>query len=67
MSTQERCLLTEVRLQLWLTIDFFFTSPPFTGSDPMKTYNIILKGIETIEFPRKVQNNAKSLIKKLCR
>ena len=42
-------------------------SPPFTGSDPMKTYNIILKGIDMIEFPRKVLKNAHALIKKLCR
>ncbi|KAJ7379277.1 cGMP-dependent protein kinase 1 [Desmophyllum pertusum] len=42
-------------------------SPPFTGSDPMKTYNIILKGIDMIEFPRKVLKNAHALIKRLCR
>jgi len=33
----------------------------------MKTYNIILKGIDTIEFPRKIVKNATHLIKKLCR
>jgi len=33
----------------------------------MKTYNIILKGIDMIEFPRKVLKNAQALIKKLCR
>ncbi|XP_031552697.1 cGMP-dependent protein kinase 1-like isoform X1 [Actinia tenebrosa] len=42
-------------------------SPPFTGSDPMKTYNIILKGIDMIDFPRKITRNAHALIKKLCR
>jgi cGMP-dependent protein kinase 1 len=41
--------------------------PPFTASDPMKTYNIILKGIEAIDFPRKITKNAQNLIKKLCR
>ena len=46
---------------------FLLLSPPFTGSDPMKTYNIILKGIDMIEFPRKVLKNAHALIKKLCR
>lgn len=46
---------------------FAFGSPPFTGSDPMKTYNIILKGIDMIEFPRKVLKNAHALIKRLCR
>lgn len=33
----------------------------------MKTYNIILKGIDVIEFPRRIGKNAASLIKKLCR
>lgn len=42
-------------------------SPPFSGSDPMKTYNIILKGVDMIEFPRKITRNAHNLIKKLCK
>lgn len=42
-------------------------SPPFTGPDPMKTYNVILRGIDMIEFPKKVTKNAANLIKKLCR
>ncbi|KAF7203639.1 cGMP-dependent protein kinase 1 isoform X1 [Nothobranchius furzeri] len=42
-------------------------SPPFSGPDPMKTYNIILRGIDLIEFPKKVTKNAANLIKKLCR
>ncbi|CAL4105791.1 unnamed protein product [Meganyctiphanes norvegica] len=42
-------------------------TPPFTGGDPMKTYNIILKGIDMIDFPSHIQRNAISLIKRLCR
>nr|XP_020472336.1 cGMP-dependent protein kinase 1-like isoform X2 [Monopterus albus] len=42
-------------------------SPPFSGPDPMKTYNVILRGIDMIEFPKKVTKNAANLIKKLCR
>nr|XP_045598842.1 cGMP-dependent protein kinase, isozyme 1-like [Procambarus clarkii] len=42
-------------------------TPPFTASDPMKTYNIILKGIDMIDFPQHVSRNAISLIKRLCR
>ncbi|XP_037319504.2 cGMP-dependent protein kinase 1-like isoform X2 [Pungitius pungitius] len=42
-------------------------SPPFSGPDPMKTYNVILRGIDMIEFPKKIPKNAASLIKKLCR
>uniref|UniRef100_A0A673ZJG3 cGMP-dependent protein kinase n=1 Tax=Salmo trutta TaxID=8032 RepID=A0A673ZJG3_SALTR len=45
----------------------FFFSPPFSGPDPMKTYNIILRGIDMIEFPKKITKNAANLIKKLCR
>jgi len=41
--------------------------PPFTASDPMRTYNIILRGIDALEFPKKVGRNAQSLIKKVCR
>lgn len=43
-------------------------SPPFTASDPMKTYNLILKGIDMIDFAKhNVGRSAQSLIKKLCR
>lgn len=46
---------------------FILSRPPFTGADPMKTYNIILKGIDAIEFPRNITRNAMALIKRLCR
>ncbi|KAF3848466.1 hypothetical protein F7725_014963 [Dissostichus mawsoni] len=36
-------------------------------SDPMKTYNIILRGIDMIEFPKKIAKSAANLIKRLCR
>ncbi|XP_033852364.3 cGMP-dependent protein kinase 1-like isoform X1 [Acipenser ruthenus] len=42
-------------------------SPPFSESDPMKTYNIILRGIDMVEFPKKITKNAANLIKRLCR
>ncbi|XP_049819329.1 cGMP-dependent protein kinase, isozyme 1-like isoform X2 [Aethina tumida] len=43
-------------------------SPPFSASDPMKTYNLILKGIDMIDFAKfNVSRSAQSLIKKLCR
>jgi len=50
-----------------LMFELLTGSPPFNGSDPMKTYNCILKGIEQIEFPRNITRNANALIKKLCR
>lgn len=33
----------------------------------MKTYNIILRGMDVLEFPRKVSKNAGNLIRRLCR
>ncbi|XP_069773678.1 cGMP-dependent protein kinase 1-like isoform X1 [Narcine bancroftii] len=42
-------------------------TPPFSGADPMQTYNFILRGIDMIEFPKKITKNAGTLIKKLCR
>ena len=42
-------------------------SPPFTSNDPMKTYNIILRGMDVLEFPRKVGKNAGNLVRRLCR
>ncbi|XP_076633304.1 cGMP-dependent protein kinase for isoform X3 [Colletes latitarsis] len=50
-----------------LMFELLTGTPPFVGSDPMKTYNIILKGIDAIEFPRSITRNATALIKKLCR
>ncbi|CAM1304216.1 Uncharacterised protein at_DN2165 [Pycnogonum litorale] len=50
-----------------MMFELFTGSPPFTGSDPMKTYNIILKGIDMIDFPDHVCRPAVSLIKRLCR
>lgn len=50
-----------------LMFELLTGTPPFTASDPMKTYNIILKGIDAIDFPRRISRNAQNLIKKLCR
>ncbi|XP_019635421.1 PREDICTED: cGMP-dependent protein kinase 1-like isoform X4 [Branchiostoma belcheri] len=50
-----------------LMFELLTGSPPFSGSDPMKTYNLILKGIDIMEFPRKISRNAHNLIKKLCK
>ena len=33
----------------------------------MKTYNMILRGIESIEFPRKFPRTANHLVHKLCK
>ncbi|KAJ8920703.1 hypothetical protein NQ315_004842 [Exocentrus adspersus] len=41
---------------------------PFRTNDPchLKTYNLILKGIDHVKFPYYVSSKAKNLIKKLC-
>lgn len=50
-----------------LIFEFLSGTPPFSGSDPMKTYNVIIKGIDAVDFPRIIKRNATALIKKLCR
>lgn len=50
-----------------LMFELLTGSPPFSGPDPMRTYNIILKGIDVIEFPKKISRSAQNLIKRLCR
>lgn len=50
------------RVLFWL-----FSSPPFSGIDQMMTYNLILKGIEKMDFPRKITRRPEDLIRRLCR
>ena len=50
-----------------IILHMFIFRPPFTASDPMKIYNIILRGIEQIEFPRHVTKTAIAIIRKFCR
>ncbi|XP_075139902.1 cGMP-dependent protein kinase 2 isoform X2 [Leptodactylus fuscus] len=42
-------------------------SPPFTGPDQMMIYNLILHGIEKVEFHRKIARRPEDLIRRLCR
>jgi len=41
--------------------------PPFRGKDHMQTYNLILKGIEAVHFPKYVTKGAQNLVRRLCR
>ncbi|KAH8033462.1 hypothetical protein HPB51_013188 [Rhipicephalus microplus] len=50
-----------------LMFELLAGAPPFAADDPMKTYNIILRGIDMLNFPRTMSRNAVSLIKRLCR
>ncbi|XP_070820382.1 cGMP-dependent protein kinase 2 [Chaetodon trifascialis] len=50
-----------------LVFELLTGSPPFSGSDQMMTYTFILKGIEKMDFPKKVTKRPEDLIRKLCR
>jgi len=50
-----------------LIFELLCGNPPFVGNDPMNTYNIILKGIEAVDFPRRIPKVCASLVKRLCR
>lgn len=50
-----------------LMFELLTGAPPFTSDEPMKTYNIILRGIDAVDFPRGISQKAQNLIKKLCR
>lgn len=41
--------------------------PPFASTDPMYTYNAILKGVEALLWPKFMSPEAISLICKFCR
>lgn len=42
-------------------------SPPFSGSDPIKIYTMVLHGIEKVDFPKKIGKRPDDLIRRLCR
>ncbi|XP_068954405.1 cGMP-dependent protein kinase 2 [Petaurus breviceps papuanus] len=50
-----------------LVYELLTGNPPFSGIDQMMTYNLILKGIEKIDFPKKVTRRPEDLIRRLCR
>ncbi|XP_061622880.1 cGMP-dependent protein kinase 2 isoform X1 [Phyllopteryx taeniolatus] len=50
-----------------LVFELLTGSPPFTGSDQMATYTIILKGVDKMDFPKKIGKRPEDLIRKLCR
>ncbi len=54
-----------------MTLNTFFNlknRPPFTSPDPLKTYNIILRGFDAIGFEEAIfSKNCVNLIRRLCK
>ncbi|KAL2304825.1 hypothetical protein Nmel_006780 [Mimus melanotis] len=50
-----------------LVYELLTGSPPFSGADQMMTYNLILKGIEKLDFPKTISRRPEDLIRRLCR
>uniref|UniRef100_A0A3B4ANG5 cGMP-dependent protein kinase n=1 Tax=Periophthalmus magnuspinnatus TaxID=409849 RepID=A0A3B4ANG5_9GOBI len=50
-----------------LLFELLTGSPPFSGADHMTTYSFILRGVEKIDFPKKINKKQEDLIRKLCR
>ncbi|XP_053547989.1 cGMP-dependent protein kinase 2-like [Bombina bombina] len=50
-----------------LIFELLTGSPPFSGTDPIKIYNMVLKGIEKVDFPHRIGRRSEDLIRRLCR
>ncbi|XP_062873901.1 cGMP-dependent protein kinase 2 [Trichomycterus rosablanca] len=50
-----------------LIFELLTGSPPFTGADQMITYTFILKGMEKMDFPKRITKRPGDLIRKLCK
>ncbi|KFV04747.1 cGMP-dependent protein kinase 2 [Pterocles gutturalis] len=50
-----------------LVYELLTGSPPFSGADQMTIYNLILKGIERLDFPKIITRQPEDLIRRLCR
>ncbi|KAG9344625.1 hypothetical protein JZ751_011297 [Albula glossodonta] len=50
--------------ELWSTLRDI---PPFSGSDPIKIYTMVLHGIEKVDFPKRICKRPEDLIRRLCK
>ncbi|XP_066535037.1 cGMP-dependent protein kinase 2 isoform X2 [Hoplias malabaricus] len=50
-----------------LIFELLTGSPPFTGSDPIKIYTMVLHGIEKVDFPKRISKRPEDLIRRLCK
>ncbi|XP_029496623.1 cGMP-dependent protein kinase 2-like [Oncorhynchus nerka] len=50
-----------------LIFELLTGSPPFSGTDPIKIYTMVLHGIEKVEFPKRISKRPDDLIRRLCK
>ncbi|XP_078055421.1 cGMP-dependent protein kinase 2 [Mustelus asterias] len=50
-----------------LVFELLTGNPPFTGPDPIQIYNMILRGMEKVDFPKRISKRPEDLIRRLCK
>ncbi|XP_078387176.1 cGMP-dependent protein kinase 2 [Cetorhinus maximus] len=50
-----------------LVFELLTGNPPFTGPDPIQIYNMILRGMEKVDFPKRIPKRPEDLIRRLCK
>nr|XP_057934014.1 cGMP-dependent protein kinase 2 isoform X1 [Doryrhamphus excisus] len=50
-----------------LIFELLTGNPPFSGSDPIKVYTVVLHGIEKVDFPKRIGKRPDDLIRRLCK
>eukprot|EP00063_Salmo_salar_P034628 XP_014009463.1 PREDICTED: cGMP-dependent protein kinase 2-like isoform X2 [Salmo salar] len=50
-----------------LIFELLTGSPPFSGTDPIKIYTMVLHGIEKVDFPKRISKRPDDLIRRLCK
>ncbi|XP_056466006.1 cGMP-dependent protein kinase 2-like [Gadus chalcogrammus] len=50
-----------------LIFELLTGNPPFSGTDPIKIYTMVLHGIEKVDFPKRIGKRPDDLIRRLCR
>ncbi|XP_028325238.1 cGMP-dependent protein kinase 2 [Gouania willdenowi] len=50
-----------------LIFELLTGNPPFTGADPLNIYTMVLRGIEKVDFPKRIGKRPDDLIRRLCK
>ncbi|XP_061600620.1 cGMP-dependent protein kinase 2 [Cololabis saira] len=50
-----------------LIFELLTGNPPFSGTDPIKIYTMVLHGIDKVDFPMRISKRPDDLIRRLCR